>query len=471
VTGTVRKLTDESLQASFSPDASQIAFRKGDSFWLMGPNGDDQRRFMALENGFDIQGPKWSPDGRRLLYLKRKLGGEESSIEARSLADGSTTVVLASKGLLDFWWTSDGRLIYTQAEDGNQTTYGLWEASIDAASARAAGEPRRLTRWVGFSPGFVSVSADGRRIATTKGYSQSDIYTAEFDAGETKLKTPRQLTLDTRSDLPAGWTARNEILFFSDRNGGFNIFKQAPSAQNAEPLITGQEDVRDPQMTPDAKWLLYTLWPDSKQSPRTRSVRVMRVAPSGGAAESVLDARGTFASGITWDRRKGFPDFRCTSAMASCILAEAEEREIVFTAFDPLQGRGPEVARVRTSPEEFFWDLSPDASQLVYGEFAWGAGDKLSVLTIRDRSTREVPLKTWTNLNSVSWSNDGQSLFLTTLRREGSTLLRASTSGKVDVLLEQNSRWMLNPRVSPDGRLLAFAVSATDSNVWLIETR
>src|SRR5262249_18095065 len=147
-----------------------------------------------------------------IVYLKTKLAGDESTIEARTIADGSSSVIYSGKGLLDFWWTSGGKLIYTQADNATQATYGLWQGPVDARSERITGQPRRLTRWVGFSPGFVSVSADGRRITTTKGYSQSDVYVADFEGDGIKLKAPRQLTLDTRSDWPTAWLSRNEIL-------------------------------------------------------------------------------------------------------------------------------------------------------------------------------------------------------------------------------------------------------------------
>jgi Tol biopolymer transport system component len=437
----------------------------------MGPNGEEPRRVVGFEGGYDIQGPKWAPDGRRIVYLKNPLTSGESSVETRTLADGSTKVVFTGKGILDFWWTSDGRLIYTQAEDSNQAC-GLWQVAIDPASGRADGKPRRLTRWVGFSPGFVSVSTDGRRVTTTKGYSQSDVYVAELEADGKKLRPPRQVTFDTRADWPAGWISSKEILFFSDRNGAFNIFKQAPDAHDAEPLVAGSDDVRDPQISAGGKWLLYALWPVSKPAGPRQPVRLMRVPVSGGTPESVFEARGAFASGISWkNREKVFPNFKCPASGGPCVLAEAEEKEVVFTAFDPIQGRTAEFARLPASPEDFFWDVAPDGSRIVYGEFSWGGEGYLTVLTIADGSTKKIPLPGQTNLNSVSWSPDKQAFFLTTLRREGSALLGATETGKVDVLLDQNGHWMLNPRLSPDKRLLAFAVSATDSNVWLIETR
>jgi Tol biopolymer transport system component len=129
------------------------------------------------------------------------------------------------------------------------------------------------------------------------------------------------------------------------------------------------------------------------------------------------------------------------------------------------------VARVATSPAKFFWDLSPDGSRIAYGQFDSRTDDHLTILTLNDRTTRVVPLAEWTTLNSLSWSADGTALFVTTSRREGSEILHATLDGKVDVLREDTGRWFANPRPSHDGRLLAFGVRTTDSNVWLIERK
>jgi Tol biopolymer transport system component len=444
----------------------------------MGANGQDSRPIMNLERRYEFRGPKWSPDGQRLVYVRNTFGTTEGSIEARALSDGATTTLVAGMGLLDFWWTADGRLIYSQAAPSEEATYDLLELRIDSKSLSPIGEPHRLTRWVGHSPGFVSISTDGKRIVTTKGYTQSDVYVAELD-GNQKLKPEHGLTIDTRSDWPSSWTKNgNEVLYFSDRSGSFNIFKQSPSSERAEVVLGGIQDAREPQLSPDGQWLLYTLWPDKQKSP----VRIMRLAQSGGTSEKVLEAAGPFASGITFSpggeqdlESKGarmLPDFHCPlSGTNSCIVAEASQDSVVFTRFDPAAGRGMEVARVKTSPSKFFWDLSPNGSQIAYGEFRSKSGDHITILGLNDQASREVSLGTWTNMSSVAWSASGTDLFLTTLRREGSDLLHMTLDGKVNVLSEQKGRWFGMPRPAPNGRFLAFGLRTVDSNVWLIENR
>jgi len=169
---------------------------------------------------------------------------------------------------------------------------------------------------------------------------------------------------------------------------------------------------------------------------------------------------------------KSFPDFRCPSSKSElCVLAEAGQNQIVFTFFDPLRGRIGEAARINASPSKFFWDLSGDGSQLAYGEFKTAAADHLTVASLKEHTTRDIPVMGRTALSSVAWSTDNHALFVATTRREGSDLLRVALDGKIDTLQEQTGKWFASLQPSPDGRSLAFSVRTTDSNVWLLETK
>jgi Tol biopolymer transport system component len=128
---------------------------------------------------------------------------------------------------------------------------------------------------------------------------------------------------------------------------------------------------------------------------------------------------------------------------------------------------------VTAPPSKFFWDLSPDGSRIAYGEFRMRGDDYVTVLKIDDQTEKRWPMSGWSRFSSLAWSVDGNALFVTTSRAEGSDLLRVSLlDGKVAPLrLGEAGRWFLNPRPSPDGKRLAYAIRTTDSNVWLIQTK
>ena len=126
---------------------------------------------------------------------------------------------------------------------------------------------------------------------------------------------------------------------------------------------------------------------------------------------------------------------------------------------------------MRALPAKFFWDLSPDGSQLAYGEFKSEENDSITILTLKDGKTRRLQLVGESTLTSLSWAAGQGGLFVTTKRREGSDLLHVALDGKITVLREDTGRVFVSPRPSPNGRFLAFAVRTTDSNVWLVERK
>jgi hypothetical protein len=64
---------------------------------------------------------------------------------------------------------------------------------------------------------------------------------------------------------------------------------------------------------------------------------------------------------------RGYPDFHCPLTPAnSCVLAEAEQKQIVFHAFDPAQSSKRRIASTDIDGSDSFWDLSPDGSRIAF---------------------------------------------------------------------------------------------------------
>jgi Tol biopolymer transport system component len=482
----VELLIPDGSMGSFSPEnpPTRLVYWKDYKFRIRELNGDRETELPPLG---DTTVLKWSPDGKHLAYLKTDFASGSSSIVALKLDDLTTNVLVDDPGLaaMDFSWTRGG-LIYTKAES-EPSTYDLWQMRVDENSAQPVGAPRKLLTWVGGAPGFVSVSDDAKRIVTTRSDYRSNVYVAPLwnENGRLRLGEERPVTNEKRRDLLGDWTADGKILFYSERDNAFNIFKEGKAVQFAEPLVQGK-DARSPQVSPDGQWLLYSVWPDSKSK---GPVSIERTLLSGdGPAEKVLDAGfpvgKTFSPGdernLQATSPQRLPDYRCPSkagAAAPCVLAEAGSAEVVFTYFDPIKGRTGLARSVPTaSPARFFWDLSEDGSRLAYGEFSF-ENDGITVLTLTDPTKDRVVGTRQKRLSSLSWSADGRRLFFTTSLATGSALYSVNPEGKeaiVEPLLALNnrlSRWISDPRPSTDGSYLAYSVQTIDSNVWLFEAK
>jgi len=114
--------------------------------------------------------------------------------------------------------------------------------------------------------------------------------------------------------------------------------------------VTSPGDQYSPQLSPDRAWLLY-VEQDAEPGKVTTNARLMRMSVTGGRAEKVLDIQGT-ATFLTPQATGSSP-----------VLCELQSGSVVFTAFDPVRGRGRELSRAE-GHEPPVWGLSPDGSTI-----------------------------------------------------------------------------------------------------------
>lgn len=478
--GPLRKLQADAWGAALSPDGSRAAFRRssGREIWLADTAGGEARRLVSAPPGCAFEEAlAWSGDGRRIAYLKRSQAGDQFAIESRDLNTGRSTVIVSDPRLRAFCWARDGRIIYSRLEDPPlETTANLWEVRTDPRTAQARGRPRRLTHWAGFQLAHLSISDDGRRVAFTRTRSNSDVYLGELVSNAAEMTAPRRLTFDERVDWPAGWTRDSQaLLFYSDRSGEVDIFRQGVTAREAQALVSGPEDKRDARQSLDGRWILYLSWPKEGGRVRASEGRLKRIPISGGPPEVVFDVAGyPGPARIPADRRftlaaSGHPRFRCPSVpQAPCVLSELVHTQVVFTAFDLVAGRKGELARISVDPSiHTFWDLSPDGRWIAFGAREEAAG-RIRLLSLAGQPAREISADGWTHLEFAAWAPDGKALYLTGWASKAAPLLRLSLGGET-TLLYKGSYYVENPVPSPDGRYLAFSEVTLESNAWVIE--
>jgi hypothetical protein len=167
------------------------------------------------------------------------------------------------------------------------------------------------------------------------------------------------------------------------------------------------------------------------------------------------------------------------------MIAEwtADNRQLVFTGFDPVKGRGQELARFDTNPTpdaDYVWDLSPDGTRIAILKQSEG---RIHVLDLGSQSGNEIAVKGWSTFQSVNWAADGKGLFVASLGEAGSVLLHTDLRGNAHSLWEQqgnNTPWtnIVQPLggpsfpwgvSSPDGRHLAIYNWTFSGNMWMME--
>ena len=235
-----------------SPDGTQIAFfpepgasEHAREIWVMGSQGDNPQRVLALGQNESLVDTCWSPDGQRMAFIRRENSPEKrlSLIETCDLKGANRTVVVseADRNLEELYWLPDGRMAHSRREALQSDDDNLWQIGIDRRGL-PTGQPQRITRWAGSRLSNFTASADGKRLVMLKQAWQAQVYLGELSAGGTHLNPPRSLANDEANDFPDAWTADSKaILFVSDRGGGWGIFKQGIGQDTAEPVVTGPQ--------------------------------------------------------------------------------------------------------------------------------------------------------------------------------------------------------------------------------------
>jgi eukaryotic-like serine/threonine-protein kinase len=448
----------------------------------MRSEGEQGRRLFEAEGEDNIFGGEWSPDGQRIGYLRlhqmRDKG--EFSIESRDLAGGSTTTAIRDFGhVWDWSWSPDGRIIYTLPEPGPPgESCNFWARRIDTPTGKPLDDPKRLTNWAGFCMDSSSLTPDGKHLVFRKWSWQGYVDVADLRANGMYMSTPKRLTQNEGRNYPASWTADSKaVVFGAYRDSQWKILKQFLNKDTAEPVVTTTEDMLGAQahISPDGAWILY-LAPAIGDVDAFGGVRLMRAPINGGLPELVLTARipeyGVYNEPV------------CARAPATlCVITEQSEdrKQFIFTSFDPMKGRGRELARFDVSPGAYDWDLSPDGTHMAVIKYSEAL---IHVLSFDGKPPTEIDAKDRTSLQTVNWAADGKGVLASSATPQGSALLHLDSQGNAHVLWRQKGSiapWngdyeigLSGPSApwavpSPDGRHVAIYHWSLSGNMWMMD--
>jgi Tol biopolymer transport system component len=473
--GASHRLTENGDFPSVSYDGSQISFIRGEApneeLWVMGENGENPRRLFAARQGSTFGPPAWSPNGRRIAYVTatEEPGQLASTMNITMLDLGSSqqNIIVSPQGTnpeLDVsaqlgWrlvWTADNHLVYTLSEPPpNQTDANLWVVSLDSGG-QVTGRALRLTA----APGGVSdlnASADGRRIAYTKSSTTPTIYISEVRSDGAGLGTPQRLTLDDWRDIPFAWTPDSKaVIFVSDRDGIFHIFKQQIDQTVPELLVGGSDQANVPRLAPDNTSLLYLAWP--KVGDPVTPTRLMRVPLAGGPPQEVL-------------RENRIGNMQCARRPFSVCLYHVESAtELSFFRFDPVTGKSEALPQFKIENKAPGWNLSPDGKILLTSTAdGLQTSPSFKLHSLEDGSTRIITVKAWAGLNGVDFAADSKSLWAAAFTKTGKwAVLNIGLRGQTRTVLEDTEDiwWVIS---APDGKHLAMSKNRVASNVWMVE--
>jgi serine/threonine protein kinase len=465
--GAPRKLRDAGRGARVSPDGAHIAFLSSPlaligavrGVWVMGPNGEEVHPLFPEREEDSYWHLAWSPDGSHLACGRWSTGqGQQPravAIESRAIEGGPPSLLVEQQdlfqnwvGVLPFVWSLDGRLVFARREPSpNDDSSNLWSVRIDSHSQKASGEASRLTQLTGFNLRRLSLSSDGRRLAMRLVRNQPDIHVSELAPDGLALSRSWQLTTDERSDLPDAWLPDGRTLLLeSTRAGSLDVFRQDVRGSAIETVAGGPGFQGGAVPSPDGAWVLYWSGGD-----------LMRVPVSGGPAEKLANI-------ATADK------LECVPSVTRCVLGELDtsRNQYVFSALDPLSGKGQELARIEARPPFNNWSLSPDGARVAV---VHNSNDRIRLVSLGDGRETEIHVQGWSRFEYVSWSGDGKGLYANGSSPSSyyAALLHVDLEGRARVLREEQHAWFVAPVPSRDGHYLAYSRMPFHGNVWMLD--
>jgi eukaryotic-like serine/threonine-protein kinase len=450
-----RKVTDLGHNPAWSPDGLELAvadeqvnspFGRGTTsrLWAVRVETGERRLLSA----HDAVQPSWSPDARRVAFW-----GLHADSSARDIytvaADGSQSDPDEAVAVLDDpavdWnpvWSDGGRALLFASTRGG--TMNLWRISVDPASGRPSGEPRPVTAPSSWA-GYLSASADGRRLAFVDRNVRSVLRVAAFDPATGTLA-------DAVRTVPVGTLEVHETVTLGP-DGGAVLLASTGMPQHlylADPscglrqLTDGEHRDRQGSFSPDGQWIVF-------QSDRWPSSFGLIRADGSGLRELTTGREST-----------GFyPHF---SPDGKRIAAADTEGAYLLTVAEPGEA-GPVEALTPPGDGLSFWPMcfSPDGRRLA-GTLISVAGlsTGAAVYTLADRSYRRVSSEP---VGQVSFLPDGRRIFLALRARV--EVVDFDSGSAHEVLKMPEGTELIWAELAGDGRHLTWHEQTDESDLWL----
>ena len=472
--GSPTKLRDHAVAWSVSPDGSLVSFgtNKGKlgerEIWLMGPNGEQARKFQETNESSAIVAFGWSPDGRHYGYVFTDALGD--TMLSRDISGGLlvTLFKLSELKINDIVWLHDGRVVYDLPEPGNGNVCNYWTMRFDLSTGRHLEEPRRLTNWPSFCVSSGSATNDDKRLAFAAWSSFYTSYIADLEAAGTRIRNPRHFTLEDSDDNIADWTADSKsVIVAQNRGDHYGLYKQSLDSDTPEPIVASVTGglLNFAVMSPDGKWVIAFIWPVvGGVAPERRpssALPIVRIPITGGTPETILPLS------------RPSPVSCARPPAKMCVIAEVtdDQKQMIVSAFDAIKGRGPELTRfdldrnVDVFVDNLLCAISPDGTRLA---IARSPETPIEIYSLRGQFIRTIPSRVSGKFVAVGWAADQRGVFVTRQAQGGSELLHIDLKGTTQSLYKCTG-WGCFASPSPDGRHLAILDHRESTNMWMME--
>ena len=294
--GTPTKLVEDiDTPVTFSPDGRQFAFMRASmtsgttELMVADADGANNRAVGVAPEGdkFQSEGLSWSPDGRRILASATTVRPRAPVvIYAVEVESGNAKQVGEPWGFArELQWLPDGHsFLMTGVDFSGMAQPQVWQVTYpDGQRSRVTND---LNAYIG-----VSLSADGRSLATVQTETLASLYVGEGpDKEPRRIPAGRGRSADGLSGLT--WTPDGRVVYTSAGSGLPQLWICDADGSKARQLTSLTVPTSFPSSAPDGRWIYFTSFAD-------QGVAIFRIAPDGSGLQQLTtdgDARNAVVS-------------------------------------------------------------------------------------------------------------------------------------------------------------------------------
>ena len=474
--GVARRLTSFGSRPAWSRDGERVAFQSAEltdlsglaagalppsTIWIAPARGGDARQLTRAGQPPGGHGaPVWSPDGRRVVFYSYDTNMAEiwsvtaDAGEPTKAGPGGHLLQLAQNAqpFTDCVYAPDGKFAYCAGIF--DATYGLWRVPVSGDTGGPAGEPVKI-EGTGATPiRYLSISADGRRIAYSTQSLTSDIWSIAVstrDGSAAGAPVPLFEDRSLRKTNPSFSPDGRRIAFGVWRLGTpTNVWLMDADGRNAAPLTAEQSGVALPGWMPDGARVTFV-------STRQGGPKIWVKDLGSGEERPVYDLDPAMSF------HRFSPDGR---RLAYNSRADANTVNVWAASLD-----GGRPARLTSDAEMAgFPCWSPDGRRLAF-EFKRGADTHIAVMPADGGPPVQLtsaPGQSWPH----SWSPGGDKIAFAGSRDGRWNVWWVAADGRAQKQLTNFTRpnaYVRYPAWSPRGDQIVFEYAEVRGNVWLLD--